>query len=105
MHTLFVFGTLRSEDTRLRVMRGVEAQNIRPAFLDNFVKRGLNILEKEGETVEGLVFEVNDDQLEDLDRYEGIGSLYDRINITVRYPDGTTEDMQAYQLIGSHAGI
>jgi gamma-glutamylcyclotransferase (GGCT)/AIG2-like uncharacterized protein YtfP len=42
-----------------------------------------SIIEKMGEVVYGVIYELNDNEMEKLDKYEGKGYAYDRININV----------------------
>ena len=91
--------------------------NVRPAFLPNYF-RVLNpgqefpfIIKDNGlygskSGFWGLVFEINNSELENLDRYEGKGFLYDRITETVVYGDKSEDSVMTYypreELISSY---
>lgn len=101
---MFAFGTLVPADRRVSVM-GAEGDNVREAVLPDFIKQGLNILPQDGSEVTGIVFDVDEEQLASLDRYEGYPNLYHRIPVTVFLKDGedTPIEATAYQLVNSES--
>lgn len=93
MIKVFVFGTLTEPDCVKRVLRKEEDTKRTAAKLLGYRKVGLNILEVKGEEVLGYVLEVTQEESLLLDYYEGVPTLYKRINVNVG-----GEDMFAYQL-------
>lgn len=52
--------------------------------LPGYRRVGLNIVQDESAEVEGVTFEVNDEELANLDRYEGVAvGLYKQIQVTL----------------------
>ncbi len=97
---MFVFGTLMSETTL--AMLGVAPTEKQNAILDGFRKSGLNIIEEEGSIVNGHYFQIDEDELKILDRYESINSLYGyhRFLINVRVGE-VWKRAYAYQIKGT----
>jgi gamma-glutamylcyclotransferase (GGCT)/AIG2-like uncharacterized protein YtfP len=76
-HRLFVYGTLRSDLVRWLVIgRQVDS---RQAWLPGFQRRGLTIETREGARTPGEVIEVDAVELRRVDRYERLGTRYERI--------------------------
>lgn len=84
-HRVFVYGTLRYGIVRALVIG--RTGDPQPAILPGFEKQGLDIEPRADARTEGLVFEVDADELRRLDRYERLGIRYDRIRSTLA--DGT----------------
>lgn len=84
-HQVFVYGTLRYPLVRWWVMG--EQGSPEPAALDDFTRRGLDIVTDSSARVDGLVLEVDGTALADLDRYERLGVRYARTRVTLA--DGT----------------
>jgi gamma-glutamylcyclotransferase (GGCT)/AIG2-like uncharacterized protein YtfP len=81
--------------------------NVKPAFLPNYfrvLKPGENFpfiikdnsLYGSKSGFWGLVFEINNSELEKLDHYEGKGYLYDRITETVIHRDASERSVMMY---------
>jgi gamma-glutamylcyclotransferase (GGCT)/AIG2-like uncharacterized protein YtfP len=77
-HRVFVYGTLRSPAIRWLVIG--RAGNTAPAVLNGYRKDGLDITAENEAQVKGLVFEVNANELQRLDRYERLGLRYKRVS-------------------------
>lgn len=84
-HRVFVYGTLRYGIVRALVIG--RTGDPQPALLPGFQKQGLDIEPRADARTEGLVFEVDADELRRLDRYERLGIHYDRVRLTLA--DGT----------------
>ena len=96
---MYVFGTLRNQSTR--EMLDVYPTEIQEATLEGFRKEGLNIIEDENSSVPGDYFMVTQDELERLDRYEGLDrNFYHRFLVNVMV-DGKEKRVYAYQIIGT----
>lgn len=73
---VFAYGTLTHPLVRrIIVGRAVPAT---PASLEGYRRKGLDLLSAPGEQVEGRQFEVSGPELQRLDRYERLGSRYQR---------------------------
>lgn len=81
-HEVFVYGTLRASTVR-RVVIGRRV-DVRPAILDGFQRRQLNIEPSDVGHVEGEVLEVTSEELRRLDRYERLGIRYERVRLPLR---------------------
>ena len=81
---LFVYGTLMKNQRANRMLEG--SQYCGKFMLKNYAMYDLGafpgIKEKHGENVVGEVYTVDRSLIEELDQYEGEGSLYDRKTIT-----------------------
>lgn len=90
-HHVFVYGTLLRTEPNHRKMSGarfVREARTEPAFT-LFDLGPFPALHEGGATaVVGEVYEVSDEQLGDLDRFEGVPRLYERV--LVRLEDGET---------------
>lgn len=84
-HEVFVYGTLQYPSVR-RVVLGRRG-DARPAVLDGFRRRYLNIEAARPAHVDGRVLEVSSEELRRLDRYERLGIRYERVRLELR--DGT----------------
>lgn len=94
LHRVFGYATLTNPVVRLVVVgRGARSA---PAVLEGFSRDGRDLQPAPGEEVAGRSFWVNAAELHRLDRYESLGTLYDRIEVTLQ--DG--EPAWAYLLIG-----
>ena len=86
MNKMFTYGTLMDNSIRLRVL-GKETIPY-PAELSDYVLTNhsyspfLTIKKSVGNVVKGIIFNVNDKDIKNLDRYEG--GLYDRIIVNVK---------------------
>lgn len=58
--------------------------------------RVADIIESKDDLVYGAVYEVSDDDVKKLDRYEGYPRLYTKINVTVEDEFGEVYDVFAY---------
>lgn len=94
-YPMFVYGTLLSKERRESL--GVFADDVREAKLKGYRKEGLNIVESDDNTVDGLFFSVDTDELASLDRYEGLPTLYHRMAVSV-IVEGIDEVAYVYQL-------
>ncbi len=96
---LFVYGTLMDEEyTKQFIGRKPIMESAR---VNNFIRIGLNIVEKPQYQVEGKVFEVNEEDMEIFDKYEGVNvGLYKRIKVQLE--DG---EAIAYQKVNSNYKI
>lgn len=81
-HEVFVYGTLRYPAVR-RVVIGRRG-DARPAILDGFQRRQLNIEPDMAAQVQGKVLEVSSQELRRLDRYERLGIRYERVRLSLR---------------------
>ena len=81
-HEVFVYGTLRSSTVR-RIVIGRRG-DARPAVLEGFRRRHLNIEPAADGRVRGAVVEVSRDELRRLDRYERLGIRYERVRLPLR---------------------
>lgn len=81
-HDVFVYGTLRLPAVR-RIVIGRRG-DARPAILDGYRKRRLNIEPAEAAYVEGMILEVSSEELRRLDRYERLGVRYERVRLALR---------------------
>lgn len=97
---MFVFGTLMNKDTLDYL--GVEPIETTTAVLEGYRKIGLNIVPDEGSVVHGHYFQINEDELAILDRYESIDSEYGyhRFLINVAVSDQQRR-VYAYQIKGT----
>lgn len=97
---MFVFGTLMSETTL--AMLGVAPTEKQNAILNGFRKSGLNIIEDEGNEVNGHYFQIDEDELKTLDRYESVDSShgYHRFFVNVRVGE-QWKRAYAYQIKGT----
>ena len=97
---MFVFGTLMSESTL--AMLGVAPTEKQNATLHGFRKSGLNIIEDEDSEVNGHYFQIDEDELKTLDRYESIDSPhgYHRFLINVSVGE-LWKRAYAYQIKGT----
>lgn len=80
-HEVFVYGTLRSATVR-RVVIG-RRTDVQPARLEGFRRAHLNIEPAPAEHVEGMILEVDSEELRRLDRYERLGIRYERVRLTL----------------------
>lgn len=102
-HKIFVYGTLRPKD---------ESYNYLPAthFLSdyamyNYLGKFPYIEEALGNVVAGNIIEVDDKQLEQLDRYEGVPSnLYARIKVIVE-PFEHTDEVEAWVYVADEISL
>lgn len=78
-HRVFAFGTLQNDTVRWLVTGA--RQPTQPAQLPGYRREGLNILADEQASTPGQVFEVSAEQLRRLDRYERLGTRYERIKL------------------------
>lgn len=85
-HQVFVYGTLRYAPIRLVVMGSFGAP--KEAVLKGYQRNGLDLSPQPGSNVEGLLLNVDAEELARLDRYERLGIRYERIAVTLE--DGTT---------------
>ncbi len=85
VHEVFVYGTLRFAVVRWLVTG--RAGESRPAVLEGYRRRGLDLEEAPGERVEGEVIRVDAEELARLDRYERLGIRYERVRL--RLADGS----------------
>lgn len=93
-HRVFVYGTLRYRPVRWLVY-GRSGDPV-PASLKGYRREALDIVEAPGERVDGLLLEVDADELARLDRYERLGIRYERVLMTL--DDG--EKAWVYRRIG-----
>lgn len=97
---MFVFGTLMS-DTTLKML-GVAPTERQNAILPGFLKEGLNIIEDPDSVVLGHYFQISEQDLAILDRYEGLQhSLYHRFLVNVKVNDEWRR-AYAYQLTSTY---
>ncbi|TFH86102.1 gamma-glutamylcyclotransferase [Billgrantia azerbaijanica] len=96
-HAVFVYGTLRHAPVRWLVYGRVG--DPQPAVLAGFRREGLDIAEAPGETVEGLVIEVDAAELARLDRYERLGLRYERVRVAL----AGGEEAWVYRRLGEAA--
>jgi len=94
----FAYGSNMSEQRM--VSRGLQPKNKQLAFLDDYEfiinKRSYknpqvgyaNVLEKEGSVVEGILYEVKNNDIMMLDKFEGYPKHYDRKNLKLRLSNG-----------------
>ncbi len=76
-HTVFAYGTLRHPLVRsLIIGRRVPVQ---AATLPGYRKEALNIIPDPDALTSGYIFEVSTDELRRLDRYERLGTRYERL--------------------------
>lgn len=73
---VFVYGTLRHP--ALRWLITGQSFTSHSAVLPDYRKQGLDIVPTQGAKTEGLVFEVDQNSLRRLDRYERLGIRYTR---------------------------
>ncbi|QFU01639.1 AIG2-like family protein [Halomonas sp. THAF5a] len=85
-HRVFVYGTLTHAPIRWLVYG--RAGEPRPAVLEGFRRRGLDLASCGECEVEGLRLSVTAEELARLDRYERLGIRYERVRLTLR--DGTS---------------
>lgn len=79
MHPVFVYGTLTAAPVRWLVMgRTGEPEQY---TLDGFERQGLDLQRNAESSVDGLLLEVNAEELRRLDRYERLGIRYKRVRI------------------------
>ncbi len=81
-HEVFVYGTLRYPTIR-RVVIGRRG-DARPAVLEGFRRRHLNIERADAEHVDGMILAVTSEELRRLDRYERLGIRYERVRLDLR---------------------
>lgn len=81
---MFVFGTLMNKETLLYL--GVSPIQKEDAVLEGYRKDGLNIVPTENSVVNGHYFQVDQSELQKLDRYERLDSEwgYHRFLVNVR---------------------
>lgn len=84
-HQVFVYGTLRYAPVRLAVMGSFGDPE--EAMLEGYQRNGLDLSPQPGSDVEGLLLQVDADELARLDRYERLGVRYERVAMTLE--DGT----------------
>lgn len=78
-YPIFAYGTLRNPFIRwLIIGRRVETQ---VAALPGYRKEALDVLPDPSATTEGIVFEVDLEELRRLDRYERLGTRYERVRL------------------------
>lgn len=102
----FSYGSNMSE--KRMVNRGLQPSNKQLAFLDNYKfiinKRSYknpnigyaNVVEREGSVVEGILYEVKDNEIQLLDRFEGYPKHYDRKILNLRLSNGTLVEGVVY---------
>ena len=82
MYKVFVYGTLLSDIQREAVLGYKTETNY--AELEGYEVDNLNIVKKEGEIATGLIVNVTDEGLKNLDWYEGVDkNLYNRIEVEI----------------------
>lgn len=88
-HKVFVYGTLRPE--------GVAATHELSDFtMYNYFNRFPYIVFEDGTGVDGVILEVTDKELKEMDRYENVKSgLFIRIQVTVQ-DLATAEEIEAF---------
>ncbi len=78
-YPIFAYGTLRNPFVRwLIIGRRVDTH---PAALPGYRKEALDVLPDPDSTTEGIVFEVDLTELRRLDRYERLGTRYERVRL------------------------
>lgn len=55
-----------------------------------------NLIPKEGTATEGILYEINDEDIEKLDKYEGYPNHYDKKTIKVKLKNGNEVDALVY---------
>ena len=95
----FAYGSNMSESRMIN--RGIKQKNKQLAFLDNYKfiinKRSYkdarigyaNVIKDENSTVEGILYEINDNDILKLDKFEGAPKHYTRNLMELRLSDGT----------------
>lgn len=69
-----------------KVYGKAELYGYRLVFMENNSGRVVaNIVEAEGETVHGVLYDIVDTEIKVLDRYEGYPFVYNRLNIGIEY--------------------
>ena len=110
--TVFVYGTLMHDQPAARFMNG--AVYAGKYLLDGHALYNLGSYPTAspcpGESVIGEVYFTDDAKMEELDRYEGLGSLYERKTVTLRgvrglYHDSETLEAEMYTYLGSTDGL
>lgn len=82
MYSIFVYGTLMDRSVRDHIVGRPKVTY--SGTLLGYKKVGLNIIEDPHSQVEGVYFEVNDEELARLDSYESIDTgLYKRIEVEI----------------------
>ncbi len=99
MSLYFSYGSNMSESRMIK--RGLIPTTKEVAFLDNYEfiinKRSYknpkigyaNIIPKNGSVVEGILYEVKDDEIQKLDKFEGVPLHYYREMLNLRLQDGS----------------
>jgi len=83
MNSIFVYGTLMNREVVFSLLG--KNKTTYSEVLEGYRKVGLNIIEEEGSEVQGVTFEVDDNELDRLDEYEGVESgLYSRKEVALR---------------------
>ena len=94
---MFVYGTLR--EPSCRASHDVFPDDIQEATLEGFRKERLDIIEDEDSKVEGNYFLVTPEELNRLDKYEGVDSnFYHRFFVNIEV-EGEQKRAYAYQII------
>ena len=110
MHYVFVYGSLKRKFCNHGVMQGAKFignATTKPKYQLLDLGRFPGLIECDnGLSVVGEVFSVSDDKLKQLDRFEGKGYLYDRMNIDLENIDIDESEtiidrVQAYFYLGS----
>lgn len=106
MSFYFAYGSNMSEQRMLD--RGLTSKNKQMAFLDDYKfiinKRSYknpnigyaNVKPSEGSVVEGVLYEVKDNELILLDKFEGAPKHYSRQKLNLRLQDGTLVEGVVY---------
>lgn len=98
---IFTYGTLMPSQNMNSVC-GRDVGRSFPAILNGYKKVGLNILKDPMSSVSGTEYDVNENDLVNLDRYEGVaGGLYRRIAVT--FNDG--HEAIAYEKVNPETPI
>ena len=63
-----------------------------------------NIVQKNGNVVEGVIFKITKSDLGSLDRFEGEGSVYDRVELTVMDNEARNIQVYVYKRTGQKIG-
>lgn len=86
LYTVFVYGTLLNRDVRDAIIG--RSTTTYSDVLEGYKKVGLNIVEEPKSEVDGVYFEVTAEELERLDKYEGVATgLYKRVDVTLASGD------------------
>lgn len=107
MHYVFVYGSLKRNFCNHGVMKGasfIGTASTKPKYQLINLGRFPGLIEyKNGVSVIGEIFCVSDEKLKQLDKFEGKGYLYDRMNIELENIDideNIIDRVQAYFYLG-----